>query len=139
MASDKRQPDLALAGLRPRRPGTELKPRIMDGVARALNHAPAADLWIRLWESRTLRVAWTTAVIVLSAANIALTALPRHHVDATNVALPIENRELGRELGEILSLTRIQADARPGLGTPTSGTASAGHGTAAEAHEENFT
>ncbi len=37
--------------------------------------APAADIWTRLYRSRTLRLAWAASVVLLAAAHV---TLPRH-------------------------------------------------------------
>ena len=59
-----------LQGLTPPAPDETIRERVLMPARLALEAPAPPDRWRRLWESRPLRLAWATAVLLLVAAHV---------------------------------------------------------------------
>lgn len=104
-------PDLErlLKGLAPPAPDASLRQRTL-ARARLAHPAPApADAWRRAWESRPLRLAWGTAVLLLVAAHVFL--VPKRPAPNANVVRGTDPPGTpGQDVAALLDLPRL----RPG-------------------------
>jgi hypothetical protein len=98
-----------LSALEEPQPPTLLRERSLARAQAAWARPPAADLWSRLWHSRTLRLAWVAMVVLLVAANVALRT--GSQVRPRSVA-PAASREQAslRELQAIVELPRLRPE-----------------------------
>jgi len=99
-----------LGGLVPPEPPGELHGEVMRAASAALAREAPRDLWTRIWESRSLRVAWATGVLLLLLANA---LVPR----ATSPSgMRGTAPAAGDELDSIAHLPRIDLDTLPAIG-----------------------
>ena len=84
-------------------------------ASEALAREAVRDVWTRLWESRPLRVAWASAVVVLVICHIGVTELRSRRASATKQTAQ-SAREGNGELAAIGHLPRLDERARPLLG-----------------------
>jgi len=90
-----------LRGLEASAPPPELEARTLEAAAHAMRAAPSTDLWEALWNSRALRIAWATAMLVLLAGHAALSvgtafdgATRSRTAAAAREELPVEVKRL---------------------------------------------
>lgn len=98
-----------LQGRTPPAPDETLRERVLMRARLALEAPAPPDRWRRLWESRPLRVAWATAVLLLVAAHV-LVVPKRPAPDAIVVRGTTPPGTPGDEATALLALPRL----RPG-------------------------
>jgi hypothetical protein len=109
--------DRPLAGLRPPHAPPALEAQVLRSAREALARPTAGAPWVRVWESRPLRLAWAATVSVLVVA-ILLGAPSRPagpRIPVTTSAAQPAHRGAG-ELGGILALPRLDGSVRPLIG-----------------------
>jgi hypothetical protein len=118
MNEESRSVEKLLATLQPPGPPAGLQERVLSGARDALTREAGRDAWTRIWESRPLRIAWVSAVVVLVVFNIGITELrSRRSSDGTQAARA--ERRANGELAAIGRLPRLDESARPLIGTET--------------------
>jgi len=94
--------------LRPEGPPPELRDRVLRAAARALDQAPAPDLWCRLWENRGLRLAWAACLVTLITGHVVVSVESlRRPSSAPRTAS--QQPPSGEELQAIAALPSIDA------------------------------
>ena len=104
-----------LGGLAPPEPPRGLQERVLRGAKEALTREAGRDVWTRLWESRALRVAWASAVVVLVLCHIGITEMRSGRASAARQAAQ-SGRDGNGELAGIGRLPRLDENARPLVG-----------------------
>jgi hypothetical protein len=100
-----------LATLRPPDPPAELRARTVAAASQALTESVRPDIWMRLWRSPALRVAWATSVLTLLAGHLLVT-IDHRAVRAAVVTPPAPaTTDRDPELRAIAALPRIDLDA----------------------------
>lgn len=111
MTGPRIDPPGPLAGLSPPAPPPELRARVLDAARAALlEPPPPADPWSRVWESRSLRVAWAASVLLLLAGHA---LVPRVRPAAPPAVLARSGQAAEAEVAAIGRLPRLDVDARP--------------------------
>lgn len=98
-------------GLEPPGPPDPLRDRVLQAAQQALDSSPATDIWTRLWQSRLLRLAWGTCVLVLIVGNVALPPRPRLAIGTETMLLARLAEDADSELAEIARLPRLLEEA----------------------------
>lgn len=83
-------------------PPATLRDRTLRAATQALDRDAPTDLWTRLWENRTARIAWAACIVALVAAHVAVT--PRSAVAPRIV-------QMEDEISELTRLPRLDAEA----------------------------
>ena len=104
-------------GLKVPEPPESLRDQVLSRAREAMEAGPRPDVWSRIWESRTARVAWGTSILALAVGHL---AVPQG-VAAPAAGQPTLARiepAAQEELADIINLPRISFDALPmaGLG-----------------------
>jgi hypothetical protein len=107
--------DRLFAGLEPTRPPAHLRARVLALERAAVQRADPPDVWARLWKSRSLRLAWTAAILLLVLAHTAI-SLPSR---ARPISAGIRDASMGRpqdpELEALLRLPRLDESTLPAI------------------------
>ena len=96
-------------GLRVPQPPEGLRGQVLDRAREALARGPRQDLWTRLWESRTARLAWGTSVLALAVGHLVLShgnAGPASEPPALATTASTQQEELA----DIINLPRLSFD-----------------------------
>jgi hypothetical protein len=92
-------------GLAPSRVPSELRGQVLRAARNALAQGAAQhNVWRALWESRALRVGWSTVCAVLLSGHLVLTLWPRRSPSAAERLVVTPVRELSPELRDVLYL-----------------------------------
>ncbi len=106
-----------LGGLLPPEPPPGLHETVLRNARAALAREVRRDLWTRIWESRPLRLAWASAVLLLVAGNALLALVSRPPSVQARTPRGHDEAPLGDELGAIARLPRIDLGTLPTLGS----------------------
>jgi hypothetical protein len=106
MSRDEKRNDLPFGELEVPRPPGALRARVLEAAGAALKRDPAPDLWTRLWDSRTARLAWVVSVAGLLVAHAYIT--PRETAPRETANFDEE------EIKELARLPRIETAALAG-------------------------
>ncbi len=117
MRNDREPLERLLGGLLPPEPPPGLHGEVMRRASAALAREARPDAWTRLWDSRPLRLAWASAVLLLVAANALVPAMPRTPSVQAGAPRLHEEAPLGDELGAIANLPRIDLGTLPSVGS----------------------
>lgn len=104
-----------LRGLNLPQPPRELRARVLGAARTGSRVGPAADAWSRLWHSRSLRLAWAGAVVLLLAGHAAL-SLDRSGVRPAFRPDLVAERRVDEQLIDLLRPVRISEGAQPLVG-----------------------
>lgn len=102
------------------RPPEDLRERVL----RAARAARPDDFWTRLWNSRAVRLAWTTSVLALVVAHGLVTVRDRRPSPGGTGSMA-SARRLDGEVAEITRLPRLRLDSGSRLGSSADGKAPA--------------
>jgi len=94
--------------LRPPGPAPELREKVLRAAARALEEAPAPDLWSRLWENRGLRLAWAACLVTLITGHVVVSVESLRH-PSSPPRTASQQPPSGEELQAIAALPPIDA------------------------------
>lgn len=110
------QPDLErlLPDLEPPPPPAGLRARALAAARERMAAAPPPDLWSRIWNNRTLRLAWAGAVALLVAGHVVVSRAPGSAFTPNPPVMADTQRD--EQFIEILRQVRIDADAHPAIG-----------------------
>jgi hypothetical protein len=104
-----------LRGLDVPHPPLELRARVLDAARTGARVSPAADAWSRLWHSRSFRLAWAGAVVLLLAGHAALSG-DRSAVRAAFRPDRVVERRVDEQLADLLRPVRISEGVQPIVG-----------------------
>ena len=104
MTNDDRNP---FSGLRSTGPPGELRNPVLSAAREALAAETRPTVWDRIWESRTLRLAWTGATAALVLGHVVLTVQPTRPT-AAPTGESTAARQDADELHEIVELPRVE-------------------------------
>jgi hypothetical protein len=115
MSHDPPPDEFPFAGLSPPGPPAEMREKVLAVAREALAREAVPDVWTRIWESRSLRLAWAAAAALLLMANVGISVsrLPRGAVVSRTGAGAEAEREAARELAILLALPPIDEAVQP--------------------------
>jgi hypothetical protein len=90
-----------------------LRASVLSAATAALREEQ--DVWERLWHSRSLRLGWAAALVLLIGSHLAITPLTRKGVEPAAADTVFSMGSLDSELQEIVRLPRIDQAALIGL------------------------
>ena len=102
------------AGLGPPPPPAGLRARAIGAARERMAAAPAPDLWSKIWNNRTLRLAWAAAVVLLLAGHVLVGSKLDPAVTSRTPVLAGDAPD--ERFLEILRPVEINADAHPTMG-----------------------
>ena len=99
-------------GLKVPEPPEGMRHQVLDRAREALAREPRLDIWSRIWESRTARLAWGTSVLALAVGHLAVpTDGPAPAMEPSVLASAESTKH--EELADIIDLPRLSLDAHP--------------------------
>jgi len=102
-----------LGNLRLSAPPPELRKKTLDAATEALFTPSTPNLWIRIFESRPLRLAWATTVVGLLLAHALLSIPPRPFTPfQPGIPLHRASRMADEEIQAIADLPRLDLEVR---------------------------
>ena len=126
-----------LSALNPPEVPNGLCERAMSAAARGLGEdALPADVWSRLWHSRSLRLAWTVSIAALVAGHVLLSLhrTERHAVERPAAGGTVSTQD--PEIRAIAALPRIDLEAIPAMDGAAPQGSAGGRGHAPEAMKD---
>ncbi len=101
-------------GLEPPPPPADLRGRALAAARQRMTETPAPDPWSRIWNSRSVRLAWAAAVILLLVGNVLISPNLGSGFEPSPIVLAGDQPD--EQFLEILRPVQINADAHPTIG-----------------------
>ena len=129
MSHDRPPDEFAFAGLTAPDPPAELREKVLAVAREAFSQEAVRDVWTRIWENRSLRLAWAVAASLLVIANVSIGVRrpPGGVVSRTGADA---EKEAARELAAVIALPRIDETVQPLAGRALSDASSRHRGPA---------
>lgn len=109
--SDRRDIEKELGRLAVPEPGELVRSRALAAGRRALARQSVPDMWERIWSSRTFRLAWTAAVILLVAGHLTFRVGPAATIELPRYVERMLGSEADDDLVAALVLPPLDPDA----------------------------
>ncbi len=103
-------------GLAPPGPPEGLRAQVLARAREALEQEAGRDVWTRIWESRSLRLAWAAAAALLVLANVGWSVRRPTALEAASRTGSRAEREAARELVSVVSVSPLDEDVQPLVG-----------------------
>ncbi len=116
MSHDRPPGEPLFEGLAPPGPPEDLRGKALALAREALEQEAVRDVWTRIWESRSLRLAWAVAAALLVLANVGWSVRRPTALEAASRTGSGAEREAARELVTVVAVAPIDENVQPLVG-----------------------